>query len=177
MGKMRKGRQAGFTMVDLMIGAAMLGIVAAVAIPVYQDYTVRTQVTEGMALAAPVQARVAEIAAAGATADRPLAQGYATGQVLPAATRHVQSVEVVPESGVVTIAYQPRLAPTGQNLLVLQPLAGLARLPAATRPFAPVTAEVSWRCLAAGARPPTGTGMADAPRGTLHPRFAPAECR
>ncbi|MDO5056440.1 MAG: pilin [Lautropia sp.] len=175
---MRRGQgQQGFTVVDLMIGAAMLGIVAAVAIPVYQDYTVRVQVTEGLTLAAGAQAHVASMAAAGLPAGQVLAQGYATGYGGQAPTRQVQSIEITPESGVVSVVYPPRLAPIGQNRLVLQPVVGQAGLPVASRPFAPVTEPIVWHCRAAGARLPAAVSVADAPKGTLQPRFAPAECR
>ena len=52
--------QKGFTLIELMIVVAIIGILAAIAIPAYQDYTVRAQVSEGMNLAAAAKAAVAE---------------------------------------------------------------------------------------------------------------------
>jgi type IV pilus assembly protein PilA len=55
-----KATQNGFTLIELMIVVAIIGILAAIAIPAYQDYTVRAQVTEGMNLASPVETGIAE---------------------------------------------------------------------------------------------------------------------
>ena len=52
--------QQGFTLIELMIVVAIIGILAAIAIPAYQDYTIRSQVSEGLTLAASAKAAVAE---------------------------------------------------------------------------------------------------------------------
>jgi type IV pilus assembly protein PilA len=52
--------QKGFTLIELMIVVAIIGILAAIAIPAYQDYTIRAQVTEGLNLMSDIKAGVAE---------------------------------------------------------------------------------------------------------------------
>ena len=55
-----KSLQKGFTLIELMIVIAIIGILAAIAIPAYQDYTVRAQVTEGLSLAAGLETAISE---------------------------------------------------------------------------------------------------------------------
>jgi type IV pilus assembly protein PilA len=60
MSNIARKAQAGFTLIELMIVVAIIGILAAIAIPAYQDYTIRSQVSEGLTLAAAAKAAVAE---------------------------------------------------------------------------------------------------------------------
>jgi type IV pilus assembly protein PilA len=55
-----KNMQQGFTLIELMIVVAIIGILAAIAIPAYQDYTIRAQVSEGMSLASGARTAVSE---------------------------------------------------------------------------------------------------------------------
>lgn len=57
---MKKQVQQGFTLIELMIVVAIIGILAAVAVPQYQDYTIRAQVSEGLAMAGEMKAAVAD---------------------------------------------------------------------------------------------------------------------
>ena len=97
-----KSLQKGFTLIELMIVVAIIGILAAIAIPAYQDYTVRAQVTEGLNLAAAVKAGISEsFANTGAwPADLTGAGG---NNATPPKGKYVLSVAVL--TGAITITY------------------------------------------------------------------------
>ena len=66
---MQKQVQKGFTLIELMIVVAIIGILAAIALPAYQDYTIRAQVSEGVVQASGAKATVGENLANGGTGD------------------------------------------------------------------------------------------------------------
>ena len=142
-----KKMQQGFTLIELMIVVAIIGILAAVAIPAYQDYTVRARVTEGLNLAAAAKATVAENAASGAAA-------LDAGWTPPSQTDSVSSVAVTAATGVITITYT---AAGGNGTILMTPTAGGAALVAGTIP----TDAIEWDC----------TG------GTLADKYRPSNCR
>src|SRR5690348_5502344 len=97
---MRKVQQ-GFTLIELMIVVAIVGILAAIAIPAYQDYTVRAQVTEGLSLANAAKILVEDTWTSGGTT----AMASVTNAWPSPSTAIVASVAVAASTGVVTITY------------------------------------------------------------------------
>ena len=95
-------KQQGFTLIELMIVVAIIGILAAIAIPAYQDYTIRAQVSEGLNLSAGAKAAVTEyFQDQGAMpADNAEAGIEASGNI---AGKYVASVAVA--AGVITVTY------------------------------------------------------------------------
>ena len=112
--------QKGFTLIELMIVVAIIGILAAIAIPAYQDYTIRSQVSEGLAMAGASKAAVAETFAQNGTwpTDN-AAAGIGTSTDITG--KYVTSVGV--SLGTITITYggQANSAINGKTL-GLQPL-------------------------------------------------------
>ncbi len=162
-----KRAQGGFTLIELMIVVAIVGILASFAVPAYQDYMGRSRVAEGLALAAGAKAIVAENAMAG---GNDLSYGYTPNSV---ATRNVvaSGVEVNSRNGEISIKYASNVAKEGANLLVLKPTASGLALAQGERPTGPIR----WDCYVADTPERTGIAKPES-GGTLPKNIAPADC-
>jgi type IV pilus assembly protein PilA len=153
-----RAMQKGFTLIELMIVVAIIGILAAVAIPAYTDYTVRSRVSEGFNLAAAPKLDVAETW----TSKGVLTGLNAAYQSTFAATKYVSGIVITEADGKVTVTFDtsatgiPQLA--GLNTLVLEPLVANAPLNPAT------PGNIDWRCNATA-----GTN--------IKAKYLPANCR
>jgi len=141
--------QQGFTLIELMIVVAIIGILASIAIPAYTDYMVRAKVTEGISLASSAKATVGENAAFG-TDD------FGKGWTQPASTNYVKSVVVSTTTGAITITYTSQV--DANKTIIFTPTSNGNALANNTVP-APTT--VTWTC----------TG------GDLDDKYRPANCR
>jgi type IV pilus assembly protein PilA len=169
--------QQGFTLIELMIVVAIIGILAAIAIPAYQDYTIRAQVSEGMTLAASAKSAVAEsFANSGeAPADRGEAgMDNTIGDGSETQGNYVTSVQVA--NGTLTITYGNEA-----NQIIAGGTVSLT-------PYETTDLSIIWRC--GNAPAPTGAGINllgtlgttqiaayAAPTGNIVDKYLPASCR
>jgi type IV pilus assembly protein PilA len=156
--------QAGFTLIELMIVVAIIGILAAVALPAYQDYTVRAKVSEGAIAASAIKVGVTEMFANSgmpgiAAYAAEVAAAVGTGEIL---TDKIDNIVVQANGEIrVRMGLIPQLA--GNNVLAFLPTIGGGVLTNANS-----TGSVVWNC-SATAVPPAAT--------TIPAQFLPAECR
>jgi type IV pilus assembly protein PilA len=171
--------QQGFTLIELMIVVAIIGILAAVALPAYQDYTIRARVTEGIILADAAKTSVAENAANGSA--------FKTGWAKPLSTENVDSVDVNDDNGRITVTFSGKAGGTaGKNTIILIPTAERAAVAEVAASgvagqsgyVAGVAAVAESRDipLAAGT-PPEGAIRWSCNTGTLLAKYRPASCR
>jgi len=160
---MLKQVQKGFTLIELMIVVAIIGILAAIAIPAYQDYTIRSQVTEGLNLASDLKAGVAEVfAQTGDWTAIDLAALGVSGGATAKSGKYVSQIDVA--AGVITITYgnQANTANLATQTLALNP--GLND-----------NDDVVWVC--GQATTPSGTSMQGTGTTSVRDKYLPASCR
>ncbi len=114
-----KSIQKGFTLIELMIVIAILGILMAIAIPAYQDYTVRSKVSEGMNLAGATKLAVAEYRNSEGKFPTQASSGISS-----TITGNNVSGVAIGGSGVITVTYTADAAITGDTLVLTPSFTG-----------------------------------------------------
>lgn len=143
-------RQSGFTLIELMIVVAIIGIIASIALPIYQDYALRTKVGEGLSVALAAKQAVAETY--NSKGSFPTAGNVSYGLPLAASINgnYVSSISAAGTSGVITIEYRQLAAGSvnSGDTVILTPVTSLP-------------GALNWTCSST----------------TIAAKFVPANCR
>lgn len=109
--KMVKKAQAGFTLIELMIVVAIIGILAAVAIPAYQNYTVKAKVANALSSVASIKTAVALCATEnGGILDNCDTSTAAAPTSIPAFTATKEVASATAENGIITVTFASGIA-------------------------------------------------------------------
>lgn len=173
---MKKQLQQGFTLIELMIVVAIIGILAAIALPAYQDYTVRTKVSEGLVLAGSAKVALAEAYQAN---DMNGVLAVANEwNLAPKTSKYVSNIQINPADGSMLITYDVANIPplNGANILTLTPYISTGPGAFVTLGTAGAVGNIDWACAGQSQTTANSRGMFPVP-GSLLPRFAPTECK
>ncbi len=169
---MKRSLQKGFTLIELMIVVAIIGILAAVALPAYQDYTKRAKLSEVVLAASACRTTVTEIYQSGSASNAPAANGWGCeagpGTSSPStSTKYVSGITTDANGLIVVTAQGFNDAQIDGNVVVLAPLATATT----TATFAGSVGQAlfGWRC----------GNPADVPAGStpILAKFLPGSCR
>ncbi|HEY4068844.1 MAG TPA: pilin [Burkholderiaceae bacterium] len=170
---MKRSIQKGFTLIELMIVVAIIGILAAVALPAYQDYTIRAKVSEGLVLSDGMKTAISETFQAKGPTDMSCTDattcavigGTLLDTTAMAGNANVSSVTSA-AAGIITIAYKPAVVVATANTLLITPVGPDGTTALDLSAPANAGAQINWSCKLAGTA-----------SGTLIPKYRPAACR